>query len=309
MVVGDQRVRAERALRSILDQVHDNAEVLVVDLAERNREPLPCYGHPAVRVLTMPRGAHFGDARAAGALAATAPIVAFIEEHCFASEGWLDAVIAAFREDWDAIGYEIHNGNPGAGVSDSCYMLSYARWAPPARATSTTLLPAMNVAFRRDALHEYRDRLSELLIFDTSLYAMLVRNGRRLAVVPAARIRHFNEPDLATAIWGNMLCHRVMACSRSALFSWSGPKRWMHALSAPLVPWYRLARMTAGILIRQPSHLVQWLAAIPVFLVCAHAAAFGKAAGLVAGPGDAAARFTRLELCSARLPDDTGYPE
>jgi hypothetical protein len=306
MVVGDQRARGERALRCILDQDPEGrAEIIVADLAETHREPLPCYAHPSVRVLRLPDGSTFGDARSAAGLAATAPIVAYIEEHCVAEDGWLDAVIAAFESDtWDAIGYEISNGNPGEGVSDSIFLLSYARWAPPARAGATSLLPAMNVAFRREVLLEFRDKLPGLMVFETALYAALVASGRRLGIVPTARIRHLNESSLATALEANLLCHRVMAHSRAELLEWSAAKRWVHILSAPLVPWYRLARMTTAISLFRPRQLGAWIRSLPVFMACAYAAAFGKVAGLAAGPGTAPARFTRLELDAPRSRED-----
>jgi hypothetical protein len=278
--------------------------LLVADLAAVNREPLPTYRNPDVRLVPVPHDVHLGIARSTAAIEARAPIVAYLEEHAVAYPGWVAAILEAFQHDWDAIGFEVHNANPGVGASSACFMLSYARWAPPARAGETRILPAMNVAFRRDVLLSFRDSLPGLMIFEAAMHDAMRKRGDRLGIVPAARIGHYNEPHVRTAVLGNLLCHRVMAHSRVTLLNWSAPMRALHVITAPLVPWYRLARMTADVMLRRPHQLGAWIKAIPNFLLCSHAAALGKAEGLLWGPGDAPARFTRLELAAPREAED-----
>jgi Glycosyl transferase family 2 len=52
------------------------------------------------------------EAKVLGALEATAPILAFAEEHCYPEPGWAAALIAGHEQGWAAVGPAIRNGNP-----------------------------------------------------------------------------------------------------------------------------------------------------------------------------------------------------
>src|SRR5688572_8422869 len=83
LLVGGQRARGARALRSVIEQSPvDALEVLLLDLGWRDHAPLDGSDHPGVRVLRLDPGIGFGAARARAILEARAPIVAFLEEHC-----------------------------------------------------------------------------------------------------------------------------------------------------------------------------------------------------------------------------------
>ena len=97
MVVGRQRERAARSLDCLLRQTAvSRIEILLADLAP-DEARIDGGDHPAVRVLDASDQPGIGGAMARCVLAATAPCVAFIEDHCYAEPHWAAAIIRTER--------------------------------------------------------------------------------------------------------------------------------------------------------------------------------------------------------------------
>ncbi|HKZ54708.1 MAG TPA: glycosyltransferase [Anaerolineales bacterium] len=296
LVVGEARLRAAAALRSILVQsLADAMEVLVVDCASPEWTPLPGSDHPNVRVIRQPHGTDFGAARAEGVRQARATVVAFLEEHCIALPGWAEALARAHEGPWAAVGGEVYNANAGIGFSDAVYLLGYTPWLPPAPRGEAPSLAAHNSSFKRQVLLEYRDRLPRLLNAEPILFGMLRAAGQRLYVEPGAKFLHFHETRpsaLRAYFWWNC----CFGSTRATIFRWPRGKRWLYALSTPAIPLARLARLTLEVLRRRRERLWSLLSNIPAILLVLYVAVAGQALGLVFDPAGAEARFSRLEL-------------
>jgi len=65
------------------------------------------------------------QAKALGLLEATAPIVAFAEEHCYPDPGWAAALIATHEQGWAAVGPSMRNANPRTLISWAGLFLHY----------------------------------------------------------------------------------------------------------------------------------------------------------------------------------------
>jgi len=296
LVLGEARLRAAAALRSILEQgLADPMEVLVVDCASSGSTPLPGSDHPKVRLIRMPRETHFGEARAEGVRQARASAVAFLEEHCIALPGWAEALARAHEGPWAAVGGEVYNANAGVGFSDAVYLLGYTSWLPPAPRGAAPALAAHNSSFKRRVLLGYGDRLPRLLNAEPILFAMLRSAGQRLFVEPQAKFLHFHETNLR-ALRGYFWWNCCFGATRAGLFRWPRGKRWLYALSTPAIPWVRLARLALEVLRRRRERLWSLLSNIPAILLVLYVAVVGQALGLVFEPAGAEARFSRLEL-------------
>jgi hypothetical protein len=118
VVIGNRRHHARRMLADLHAQsARDALEAVLVDTAAGAG---PIAGPDGLRVTVVP---HEGDgegsyarSRIAGLAHTRAPVVAFLEDHCFPAPGWADAVIAAHREPWAAVSYRITNANPESCV-------------------------------------------------------------------------------------------------------------------------------------------------------------------------------------------------
>lgn len=302
-VVGERRERAVGALASILSQdCVDRLEVLLFDLAPGDPPPLPGSEHPCVRTVRLPANTLFAAAKAEGVRRASAPVVAFVEEHVRVFPGWARALIEAHRGPWAGIGAEVHNGNPEVRLSRILEVINYHPWLPPAPRAEFGMLPGHNSSFKRDVLLAYGDELEDLLRAELVLHQRLHREGHRLLVEPAARIAHLNESTLASAGRGRFLWNRIYAPMRARFFGWSRIRRLTYILATPVIPVYALLRLALFAFRRRPELLPRITAGAPVLFTVQLASALGHTTGLLFGPGDAETAFTWFEMNEFRDP-------
>ncbi len=298
LVVGERRDRAVGALRSLLAQnAVDRMEILLFDLAPGEEpSPLPGSDHPAVRTIRLPPDTRFAAAKAQGVRTATAPVIAFLEEHCRAHPGWAEALLAAHAGPWAGVGAEVHNGNPEIALSRSIEMINYQLWMAPAPRREHSLLPGHNSSFKRGILLAYGDELEDLLRAEIVLHARLHRDGHRLLLEPTARFSHINESTLASAALGRFLWNRIYGCLRARTFHWPLGRRLFYVAATLATPFYSLARTGLFLARERPELLGRLLAGLPAIFILQLVSGLGFSLGLIAGPGDAEARFSLYEM-------------
>jgi glycosyltransferase involved in cell wall biosynthesis len=295
IVGGNNRRRLARAVGSVLRQTGPAFELFVVDLAAPPAPP--AWDDVRVRAVRLPPTATFGDARALAIDQARAAVVAFLEEHCEAGPGWLEALAAAHHGAWACIGSEIHNLNPGIGWSDAVYLFGYSTWMPPATRGEIATTAAHNSSYRKDALLALGSRLPELLVAEPLLQAALRAQGQRMSIEPGARLSHENETRLCSLIavwWWNRSFGRIRA--RDA--RWGRAKRAAYLAASVWVPWYRWARQLAAFARRRRSSLGRFVRNSPHIIALGYLAAAGLAVGALLGRVEDDLRFTDLELRS-----------
>ncbi len=81
-----------------------------------------------VRVVEVGAITSTGAARAAGIHQASAPVVAFAEDHSYPDPGWADALIEAHRQPWAAVGPAMANANPATLISWANLFLNFGPW-------------------------------------------------------------------------------------------------------------------------------------------------------------------------------------
>ncbi len=69
------------------------------------------------QIVRVPRIASRGQANAAGALAARAPVVALAEDHAYPAADWKEALLEDHQGPWAAVGLRVLKANPGTLVS------------------------------------------------------------------------------------------------------------------------------------------------------------------------------------------------
>lgn len=297
IVVGERRDRAVGCLRSVLAQrAIGRMEVLILDCAPGDPPPIPGSEHPAVHRLKLPSDTLFSAAKTHGVRAASAPAVAFVEEHCRVHPGWAEALIAAHQGPWAGVGAEVHNGNPGVAISRRIAFLNYHPWLPPAPRAEFDMLPGHNASFKRDVLLSYGEELEELLRAEIVLHQRLRRDGHRLLLEPGARFSHINESTFASAARGRFLWNRCYASLRARTFGWSWARRLFYVAATPLIPFYSLIRIFLSLMRRHPERLLAMLASAPLLWALQLVSVAGHSLGLLFGAGDAEARFSLYEM-------------
>lgn len=302
MVVGACRRRAQHALDRLCAQSPiDALEIVVVDVAA-----------PGVPRLSIPSGApvaivpaggldHWGKARRLGLERTSAPVVAFIEEHCFAEPGWAAALLEAHEGPWVSVGYGFGNANPESYVSRAAMVTDYGLWLDGPPRGRVRWLPGNNVSYKREAFLSLGDRLEGALATDFVAHETFRERGSPMFVEPRAIAKHMNFTTVhETAITNYVWC-RAMAARRADSAGWSRARRVAQALVTPATaPVYRVVRLLGAL--RGRRKLLQFAVSLPVLLVVSVCAGCGEAVGYGLGAGNAEAELKRWELDVERVP-------
>jgi hypothetical protein len=309
VAVGDLRQRGGECLRRLLGQgLGYRMEILLLDRGRPGVAPMPFSDSPHVRRLPQPPEATFSGMRAAGVAAAHAPVVAFVEEHVRVRAGWAEAILAAFRDGWDAVGAAVVPGNPGSGQADAVCLISYGLWYPPLAGGEANLLPGHNASYRTALLRALGDDLEPLLHGDIELQQRLRDQGARLCMRPEAVIEHLSETSFAQIARGMHLWYRCYGPLRARGRGWGRLRRALYVVATPIIPLYFLAGFALHLRRKGSPDLGLLLRHAPGVLRTHMWGAAGQALGLLFGEGDAAVRFTDYELHEPRPLSDEDPP-
>ena len=268
LVVGSLRERGQAALDALCAQTAlDRIEIILVDMAPTPAPPLRMSRTARLHRTASPRELGWGAARLSGLALATAPVVAFAEDHCHPDPGWAAALIEAHNGPWVAIGYGFRNGNPKTYVSRASMVSDYGLWMLPGVRGEAWVLPGNNVSYKRDALLSLGDKLPDAMVNDIVAQEFFRARGLPMFVEPGAVAAHFNFESLAVCGRANHAWGRVMASRRAGAMRWSRRRRIAWGLLTPLgEPPVYLARIlrTAR---RRPGFGRALLAALPLLAV------------------------------------------
>jgi hypothetical protein len=250
-------------------------------------------GFSACRIVEFDRIHSIAAANAAGVGHATAPLVAFAEDHSFPDPDWASALIARHREDWAAVGPVMSNGNPTTLVSWCDFLIGYGPWAHPQASRQEAHLPGHNSCYKRRVLMEYGAALEEMLAAETVLHQDLRAGGHRLYLESAARTEHVNFSRLG--VWLRVQYHagRVFAAVRAG--GRSIPWRLFFTCASPLIPVVR-ARRAIGQARRANGSRPPILRLVPLLLLGLTLDGFGQMIGYISGSGNSKTRLSIFEF-------------
>jgi Glycosyl transferase family 2 len=298
VVLGPVRDRAQRVVDAICDQTAaERMEIVLVDAADEATPRLRTHGPAAVVYLRRPPPTTWGAARAAGLDAANAPAVAFLEDHCFPSPDWAEALVDAHRERWAAVGYAFGNANPASYVSRASFVVDYGTWAEPTVSGETGLLQSNNISYKRELLEAIGQPLDELLETDWNVQQALKAEGHRLYLEGRAIAFHHNFTSVREMLDENFAHCRAIAAGRREREDWGRLRSAAQALATPVVaPPIRLARLVRRVAAR-PGQRAAVVRALPLIALVYPYAAIGEAIGYAWGLGatDRALRRSLLD--------------
>jgi hypothetical protein len=297
IVVGALRERAQRVARAVAEQdVAGDLELVIVDL-EPDREPIEIPAPLRAAYVRLPGGT-ISRAKAEAVRRASAPAVAFLEDHCYPRPGWASALIEAHRGPWAAVGYAFENANPDTWLSRSSMVSDYGIFVEPQGGVAE-FISGNNVSYRRDAVLGFGDRLEALLMVDYNVHSALRARGERLFIEPRAVAAHENYTRMSDLGNANRSYCRAMAANRAR--GWSRARRMFYAavvpVAAPAIKFVRLGRAVAA----RPRALLPTLSALPVILGAYAYSVAGEARGYLEESAEAAeAEFLIWELATER---------
>ena len=272
-------------------------ELVLVTPSRRTLTPdasdMACFG--AWKTVEADTARSLAPARCAAIRAAGAPVVAFAEDHCYPDPGWAEALIAAHRAPWAAVGPALGNANPATMVSWANFFIGYGAWIEPVKSGTVGDLSEHNTSYKRDLLLAFGADLERLLEREGGLHRALKAGGHGLYLEPAARALHRNFSSLPPSLSLCFCAGRLFGTTRAGSGRWPLPRRLLYVAGAPLIPLMRLGPVLRQI--RRSGRGPELLPAIlPALLALLTATGLGEAAGYACGPGAAARRLTDFEF-------------
>ena len=200
----------------------------------------------SVKVVSIDSATSVARANAAGIREATAPVVAFSEDHSFPDPGWAESLIKAHEQHWTAVGPAVRNANPATAVSWADFFIGYGPWAEPISAGTVDFLPGHNSSYKRAVLLEYEGGLEDMLEAETILHWELRKKGYELYLEPNAKTSHANFSLLSSWVQAQFFGGWVFGGSR--VLTMSMFQRLAYLAGAPLIPFVRFARICRHIM-------------------------------------------------------------
>lgn len=301
VVVGNTRERGQLALESLYSQtVADRMEIIVIDLKTRDVPELNVSPQIPTRYLTLGGDATWGHARARAVQMATAPVVAFMEDHCTADPGWAKALIRAHRQPWAAVGYAFTNPKPESYLSRAILASEYGCWEHPTTSRQARVLPCGNVAYKRDVLLSLSSELEKLLTPDFVVHERFNSRGLPMYVESQAIVAHDSLVRLRDLFGASFTFCRILASRRVETQQWSGLKRVVYGVATPImgppIAVWRLFTSRRD----KPADWGTLLTYLPVILVKGVSSSLGESLGYFAGAGSAETQFAKWELHTDR---------
>lgn len=299
VVIGADRQRAYTMLDALQHQLAaDQLEAIFVDLAPRC-EPLALPGGNLRTCVVYPvKDASWGQALLTGFEAASASVVALLEDHCLPDRNWATMVIGAHREGWAAVAYAFSNGSPDTWLYRSIFMGEYGFWAVPASQGAAIDLPGNNLSYDRNALLSLGGSMEERLTDVGATLELMRQKGLATGVEARARVAH-QASCLADVLQGHYSLARLSAAEK-----YKG-RAWFHRVAMGTAALFLFAVLRAWRLFRslhgRPGLRKRFFSALPVIILIYQWAAFGVAAGCFFGEGVSREEFERAQLNAPRI--------
>jgi hypothetical protein len=280
----------KRPLRFLHDQTNrDKIELILlgpVEEAFRGLDPDLVSGY--ARCLTLPVGPieEVERAFAPGIEAATAPVVALLENHVYPVPGWGAAVVNAYRGPWSVVGCVITNANRATATSWVEHMLSYIFHDECAPTGEVPRVSRNNTTYRRERLTAFGDRLPDVLARDGGLMEELKRQGARFYREPGAQMAHLNPSRTGSMLRLRLHSARASSSTRARTGGWSVARRWLYVAASPSFPFLRLRALWPRLW--SPPVRQELLRISPLLILALGVDAVGQALGFALGEGDSA---------------------
>lgn len=298
LVTPDRYEAVRKTIRHLRAQtIRDRLELLLAAPSAKDLHPdesaMQDFGW--FRVIEVGEIKRPAQAKAIAVRQARAPIVAFAEEHCYPDPDWAEALLAAYEQEWAAVGPVMRNANPATALSWAGFVLNYGCCLQAAAPRPAENLPWHNISYRRDVLLAYGDELASMLIAEGLLLDALRAQGHRLCLAPAAQTHHVNISLLSSWVRHTFLGGRLFGALRAEKKRWPLWRRLVYAGGSPLVPLIRLRRLLR-LLRRHPLRRGLKLRLLPAALCGLIPHALGEAMGYAFGMGCAEEYYARYEI-------------
>lgn len=279
-----------RPLRFLQEQTNRGQIELILlgpdECAFEDLEPALVEGYARCLTLSVGPIKEVERAFAPGIEAATAPVVALLENHVYPVPGWGEAIVRAYSGPWTVVGCVITNANPATATSWVEHMMSYIFHDELAPAGEVERVSRNNTTYRREALTRFGNRLPDVLTRDGGLMEKLKQSGARFYREPRARMAHLNPSRAGSMLRLRLHSARASSSTRARTGGWSLARRLLYVAASPLFPLLRIRALWSRLC--SPPVAQELFRISPLLLLALLVDAVGQALGFAFGAGNSA---------------------
>ncbi len=248
-------------------------------------------GYPEVTRMACPANMSLPELRTLALDRATGRYIIVTEDHCVPSENWLESISHAFSEAPEnvvAVGGCVENGVSDTALDWATFLCEYSYFLDPVEEGDTTVLPGMNVAYKREIFPGLDRNLLTSGFWETTVHPVLIEKGLKFYSTNKIRLFHCKKFSFGLFARQRYIYSRYYAGLRFGKGQLL--KRIVAFGATVLLPPLLLIRSRKQI--RQKNRLEkEYKSAMPILLVFYVIWAYGEMAGYLLGTGDALARI------------------
>jgi hypothetical protein len=298
MATPERGATLRRPLRYLGRQtIRDQLELVLIgpdEAAFDDLEPALLEGFASCRKLGIGTVSEVERAFAPGIEAASAPVVALLENHVYPNPEWAEAIVRAHEGPWDVVGCVISNANPHTATSIVEHLMSYIFHDEGAPVGEVPRVSRNNTTYKRAALTAFGSRLPDLLARDGGLMEELQKGGARFYREGEAKLAHLNPSRTGAMLNLRLHSARASSSTRARTSRWGPGRRLIYAVASPLFPVLRLRKLWPRL--KAPPLRKELLRIAPLLALALLVDAFGQAAGFALGEGGSALAAGRYDL-------------
>lgn len=249
-----------------------------------------------IQMIEVGEMSSIAQAKVTGVRQAKSALVVMTEDHSYPEPGWAEALVAAHRRPFAAVGPQLQNANPDSMVSWADFYIAYGEWVDHRAPIFTRHLPGHNSCYKRQILLDYGEELERLLEAESILHWDLKQKGHELLLETAAKTHHLNFSYWH--IWIPVQFHsgRIFAATRA--HSWNPGKRLLFSIASPLIPIIRSRRIYHHV--RRGQSLQFFLKLLPTLATGLILDAIGQVTGCLFGEGNSPEKAAIYEFNRVR---------
>jgi hypothetical protein len=247
----------------------------------------------AMRTVRVSEMTTTGAAIAAGVHAASAPIVAYTEEHSWPRPDWAERLLDAHDGRPEAVSWSLENANPDTATSWVHLLSDFGPAVHPTPSRPLSTPPWHHTSYRRELLVGYGPELANMLEAEWRVHADLAGAGHLLLHSGEARSRHWNVSPYLAHLVTEFRGAQSFGASRVEHGSWGLGRRVAYVAATPLLLAVRLRRVAADL---RRVHPPRTALVGGLLVVSFTTAAVAEACGYALGRGSSRHRRMLLEL-------------
>ncbi|MEZ5498301.1 MAG: glycosyltransferase [Steroidobacteraceae bacterium] len=246
---------------------------------------------PEVRLIAQPPETDLPQLRTAALAATRGEFIVVTEDHCVPTHGWLAAIAEAFAgapPSAVAVGGCVENGVADTALDWATFLCEYSFFLPPVAEGSSTVLPGMNVAYRRRAFEKIDNSVLTRGFWETTLHPVLLAAGHTFFSSNRIRLLHSKKFSLGLFLRQRYLYSQYFAGIRFARREYL--RRAAACLASVLLPPLLLLRMARQARTKHDG-IKHFMAALPYLCLFVVVWAVGEMRGYALGAGSALAEI------------------